>query len=162
MPSLKSYTLACGCGFAGEVFAYTDEIFVDEGGYTQVACPDCDAVQRPQTPRFRINQGDLEGRPIHAQQLGRTFKNSKDMDAYCKQNGLVVDTAGSAGFRKFKDDAREAAEEMYREAGYRDKDDFQRRSRNREEMAERVQAAREQKAKTPSNIRVEHTPALTP
>ena len=63
---------------------------------------------------------------IHIDQIGRTFKNAKELDKWAEENNKEVVVNSSPEWQEQKWHARQAAEDAAKEQGYRDVEHFKR------------------------------------
>lgn len=84
--------------------------------------------------------------PIPVKQLGRTFANAKELDAYCEANNLEVRSSSSPAARAFVDAAIEDAQEQCREEGYRDWDHWDESRNNADHVRDLSASVRERVA----------------
>lgn len=85
--------------------------------------------------------------PIPVKQLGRTFANAAELDAYCEANNLEVRSSSSPAARAFVDAAIEDAQEQCREEGYRDWDHWEQSRDNADHVRDLSASVRERVAR---------------
>tara|TARA_R110002012_G_scaffold103998_2_gene244112 strand:- start:868 stop:1362 length:495 start_codon:yes stop_codon:yes gene_type:complete len=92
--------------------------------------------------------GDLEGDGgggVRVQQLGRTFKNAKALDAWCAENNCHVENRNSKTWTSMEDEVRDLCEDEAKELGYRDWD--HRQAKRKEDSRMHVAESRAKKIK---------------
>lgn len=101
-------------------------------------CPVCDKeVLRIVSPVTQA--GPSDDRPLRIKQIGKTFTTKTQLKEYLKENSdCEMVSSSSSQWKDFKHTARENADSYYKEAGYRDKDDY--RKNIRKDMAEQKRA----------------------
>ena len=106
-----------------------------------VQCDECDAWVPRWSARVSFN-GDLSSpeAQVTSAQLGRTYRNRREMDRDLDRRGLRVLSSSEASEQYWH--ARESAEQVARSQGFRDIDDMRARAGSRELVA----AARERAA----------------
>jgi hypothetical protein len=69
-------------------------------------------------------------RRIYSKQLGKSFANAKELDAYCEANGMVAVSNGSTEWREVVDGSKQDAEDMAVKMGYRNRSEYEQDARN--------------------------------
>jgi len=107
-------------------------------------CPECGrSMLRVVSPV--VQSGPSEDRPLRINQIGKTFTSNAQVRDYLKENpDCEMVSSSSSSWKELKHEARNSADEYYREKGYKDKEDY--RSNIRKDLAEQK---RESAAKKP-------------
>ena len=127
----------CECG---EKELWTAEVIGD----VELVC-ECGRPAKKALSMFYFG-GDLDGDGqggIHVQQLGRTFKNAKELDSWCEENNCHVEDRTSKAWTAIEDEVRDLCEEEAQELGYIDHD--HRQSKRKEDARMHVAEVRARK-----------------
>lgn len=128
------YEVECRCGNR-EVYSSARRGWGDA-----LICDECGSEVRVLMAPANFG-GDLADRPIPVNQVGRTFRNARDLDAWCDRNNCEVVSKTDSTWREIRDQARQDHVDMVREEGYRDIED--KRQRLKRGRVDRVRAAQE-------------------
>ena len=127
----------CRCG---EVELWTSEIIEK----VDIVC-ECGRSAKKALSLFSFG-GDLGGYGqggIHVQQLGKTFKNAKDLDAWCAENDCHVEDRTAKAWTSIEDEVRDLCEDEAHELGYVDWE--HRQTKRKEDSRMHVAEARTKK-----------------
>lgn len=88
------------------------------------ACPEC-STNMVRVLKAPMVHRSWEDRPLEVRGHG-TFTSRREFDKHCDKNDAMPVSADSSWFKQHDWEAESAAEDMCRELGYRDSDDFRR------------------------------------